>query len=72
MGSDTELVRRHVTALLEEAASASIPTDVVGRLLLQAVIEIWGRERDWRDIARELTFTAENLDPDTDHEFMRP
>ncbi len=72
MGADRELVRRHVAALLEEAGAAGIPADVVGRLLVSAAVEIWGRERDWQDIARELAYTAENLDPDTDHEFMRP
>lgn len=72
MGSDAELVKRHVTALLEEASAAKIPTDVLGRLLVQQAVELWQRERSIEDIASELKFTAEGLDPDADFEFMRP
>jgi len=72
MASDTEIIDRHVGALLEEAAQANVPDDVVGRLLINKAIEIWSRARDWRDIERELGFIAENLDPDTDFTFMRP
>ena len=72
MNPETELVQRHVAALVEAAEAAKIPRDVLGRLLLQQVLEIWQRDRGWQDIASELAFTAENLDPDADHEFMRP
>jgi len=72
MSSDSELVERHVTALRRDAADAGMPADVLGRMLVQQAIEIWKSERDWRDIARELQFVADNLDPDTDYEFMRP
>ena len=72
MSRDSELVRQHVDALVEQATAAKVPHDVLGRLLVQEAISLWRRERDWRDIARELQFIAENLDPDTDYEFMRP
>lgn len=72
MTTEAELVRRHVDALLEDARAAKLPADVVGRRLVERAIEIWKVERDWQDIARELQFIAENLDPDVDHEFMRP
>lgn len=72
MSSDSELVERHVSALRDEARAAGVPTDVLGRMLVQQAIGIWKAERDWRDIARELQFIADNLDPDTDYEFMRP
>jgi len=72
MGADTEAVRRHVKALLEEAEAKKLPSDVVGRLLIQEAVEIWSRNRSWEDIASELTSVADNLDPDADHEFMRP
>lgn len=72
MNSDLELVRRHVAALRQEAQEAKVPLDVLGRMLVQEAIGMWTQERDWRDIARELAFVAESLDPDTDHEFMRP
>ena len=54
MGSDAELVKRHVAALAEEAAAAKIPVDVLGRLLLQQTIELWKGARSLDDIAREL------------------
>ncbi|HEM47127.1 MAG TPA: hypothetical protein ENO23_08795 [Alphaproteobacteria bacterium] len=72
MSSDSEIVQRHVAKLREEAEAAKIPSDVLGRLLVQEAIEIWKARRDWPDIARELNFIADNLDPDTDYEFMRP
>ena len=72
MSEDTALVAKHVAALVAEAEGAGIPSDLLGRLLVHEAIEIWKRDRSWQDVASELTFLAENLDPDTDHEFMRP
>ncbi len=72
MGTDRELVQRHVEALIEAAAAAGVPADVAARLLLQEVVEIWKRDRSLDDISSELKFVADNLDPDTDFEFMRP
>lgn len=72
MESDKQLVERHVKALLEEAAKRRVPNDVIGRFLLQATVELWRQERPWQDVARELAYVAESLDPDFDHEFMRP
>ena len=72
MASDSEIVDRHVGALRAEAKAAKIPDDVLGRMLVQAAVALWKESRDWPDIARELQFVAENLDPDTDYEFMRP
>ena len=72
MGTDRELVQRHVEALIEAAAAAGVPADVAARLLLQEVVEIWKRDRPLDDISSELKFVADNLDPDTDFEFMRP
>ena len=72
MGSERELVRKHVSALVEEARAEGAPTDVIGRTLLAQVVELWLEERPWRDVAEELRFTADSLDPDRDFEFMRP
>jgi len=72
VGSDADLVKRHVAALVEEAAAHKVPTDVLGRLLVQEAVALWQRERSADDIAKELQFVAESLDPDTDFEFMRP
>ena len=72
MGSDRDIVKHHVAALLTEAAEAEVPRDVVGRLLLQEAIEIWRADRADADIENELRFAADHLDPDVDFEFMRP
>jgi hypothetical protein len=70
--AERELVRAHLSTLLDEAHEQGIPDDTLGRLLLEAVIDIWSRERSLDDIGSELSFTAENLDPDMDYAFMRP
>ena len=72
MNREAELVRRHLAKLKDDALAQGIPADVLARLLVQESIEIWKGERSWQDIARELQFIAEHLDPDTDYEFMRP
>lgn len=58
--------------MVAEAAEKDIPADLVGRSLLNEVIEIYRQSRSYDDIASELHFVADNLDPDTDFEFMRP
>ena len=70
--SDRELVNSHIESLLAAAADAGVPEDLVGRLLVGAAVSIWRRTRTIDDIARELEFTAENLDPDLEYTFMRP
>jgi len=72
MSADRDIVKRHVEALLAESDRAKTPRDVVGRLLLEHVVEIWLGSRSQADVARQLVFTAEHLDPDTDFTFMRP
>ena len=72
MREDREIVGRHLDALMAEVRDKGIGTDNVGRLLLQAVVELWMQERNIEDIASELEFAAENLDPDNEFEFMRP
>lgn len=69
---DAQLVRQHVENLRQAAAEARIPDDVLGRLIVQEAIDLWQSHRDWRDIANELHFIADHLDPETDYEFMRP
>lgn len=70
--SDRAVIRRHVGALLTEAKETGIPPDVVGRMLLDEVVELWRQHRSLEDIAAELRFTIENLDPDLDYPFIRP
>ena len=67
-----EIVARHVEAMLAEAAAQKLPTDVIGRELLAHVIRIYSLTRPYDDIAAELQFAAENVDPDTEFAFVRP
>ena len=70
--SDRELVKQHLDPLLSAATAAGMSDDVLGRLLLEAAVDLWRRKRSIDDIAGELGFTAENLDPDIDYNFIRP
>ena len=70
--SDREVIKRHLASLLAEAQSTGIPEDVVGRMLLDEILALWRQRRTLEDIAAELRYTLENLDPDMDHAFMRP
>ena len=72
MSEQQDLARKHLETLMAEALAAKIPSDVIGRALLAQLIERWLEDRKWQDIASELRFTADSLDPDTDFEFMRP
>jgi hypothetical protein len=72
MSEQQVLARKHLEALMQEAQTARIPKDVVGRALLAQLIEFWLEDRNWQDVASELRFTADSIDPDTDFEFMRP
>jgi hypothetical protein len=72
MSPVNELVDRHVAEMLAEADAQRVPTDVLGRALLARVIRIYGLTRRWDDIASELQFVAENLDPETEFAFIRP
>lgn len=67
-----EIVLGHVNGLLDEARAAGVDDDVTGRLLLEAAIGLWLTERAVEDVASELEFAADNLDPEADYAFMRP
>ncbi len=72
VSAEQALVRKHIDALVAEGRDAGVPADVLGRALLARLVELWLAERDWQDVASELRFTADSLDPDQDFEFMRP
>jgi hypothetical protein len=72
MSGQQDLARKHLEALLAEAQIAKIPKDVAGRAMLAQLVECWLEDRKWQDVASELRFTADSIDPDTDFEFMRP
>jgi hypothetical protein len=67
-----DLVDRHFGALLDQAERERIPSDVVGRLVLEKVIALWLENRSTEDVANELRFAIDNLAGDQDFPFMRP
>ncbi|HEX4891327.1 MAG TPA: hypothetical protein VFW37_13275 [Alphaproteobacteria bacterium] len=72
MSSAYEISGKHMQAALQEGRTAKIPDDVLARAFLERVLEIYRQGRSLADIASELNFHIDNLDPDGDHEFMRP
>ncbi len=70
--SDRDVVKRHLASLLAEAQAKGIPEEMVGRLLLDEILALWRQQRTLEDLAAELRYTLENLDPDRDPAFMRP
>ncbi len=70
--ADRALVNAHIEKLIADAAAQHMPDDLLGRLLVGAAIGIWRNSRSVEDIAAELQFTIENLDPDAQYPFMRP
>lgn len=70
--SDRDLVRQHIASLIEAGDAAGIPRDVVGRHALAEIVNLWLESRSIEDVAGELQFTIESLDPEHDFEFMRP
>ncbi len=72
MSRERELASAAFEQLLEAARVEAIPSDVVGRALLARLVEEWLARRSWRDVASELVFVADSLDPETEFQFMRP
>ena len=70
--SERNLVEGLFETLLAESRAAGIPDDVIGRLVIDQVVSLWRESRSLADITSELSFLAENVDPDADFEFMRP
>lgn len=72
MASANEIARQKMTAALSEAQAHRIPVDVLGRAFLEEVLNLYRENRPPADIASELQFHIDNLDPDGDQVFMRP
>ena len=70
--SGFEIARRHFEAAIAEAEKAGLGTDAVARHMLNLVIAKYRETRTVADISSELSFLAENCDPETDFVFMRP
>lgn len=72
MSNAFEISCRQMKAALDEGAAKNIPPDVIARAMLERVLETYRAGRSLEDIASELNFHIDNLDPDGDHMFMRP
>lgn len=72
MASAHEIARTHMAAALVEAEAQNIPGDVMGRAFLEKVLDLYRQSRSPEDIASELQFHIDNLDPEGDQIFMRP
>jgi hypothetical protein len=57
---------------LADAKQNGLDEELALRALLSAVVERSARLRSAEDLAQELTYLADNLDPDQDYGFMRP
>ena len=72
MAQLSDIVRKHVDALSAEAAQNKFPSADLARTLLSFTIQIWRESRSPEEIAEELKFVLDNLDPDQEYTFMRP
>ncbi|MBI3700660.1 MAG: hypothetical protein HY242_09500 [Afipia sp.] len=70
--SATEIANRHLDSALTEAKTNHLDPDAMCRALLGAVVSKYLETRSVFDVQSELSFIAENCDPETDHAFMRP
>ncbi|MDT4845468.1 hypothetical protein FQZ97_794560 [compost metagenome] len=57
---------------LNDAKDGGFAEELVLRALLSAVVERSAGLRSAEDLAQELVFLANNLDPEQDYSFMRP
>lgn len=57
---------------LIDAKQNGLAEELALRALLSAVVERSTRLRSAEDLAQELIYLADNLDPDQDYGFMRP
>ncbi len=67
-----EIAKKHFAAAMEDAKAAKLDEEAVARYILNLVVAKYRETRPLEDIRSELTFVADNCDPDTDYVFMRP
>ena len=72
MAQLSDIVRKHVDAALSEAAENKYPPEDVARTLISFAVQTWRDNRSIDDVAQELRYILENLDPDQEYTFMRP
>ena len=67
-----DIARKHFGAAIDEAERSGLDPEAVARYTLSLVIAKYRETRSVADVRSELSFLAENCDPDTDYVFMRP
>ena len=70
--SVSNIVKSHLDAANTDASQQVYPPETVARTMLSFVIAVYRKDHELADIRDELIYTIENLDPDTDYEFMQP
>ena len=64
--------RQELESSLERAQAQGVDPLMTLRALLSEAVELNRLEREVADLAQELQFLADNLDPQRDYAFMRP
>ena len=64
--------RQELEACLERALERGFDPLLSLRALLSEAVELNRLEREVADLAQELQFLADNLDPERDYAFIRP
>ncbi|MDH1056069.1 hypothetical protein [Aquipseudomonas alcaligenes] len=64
--------RQELESSLERAQAQGFDPVMTLRALLSEAVELNRLEREVADLAQELQFLADNLDPQRDYAFMRP
>jgi hypothetical protein len=67
-----DIARKHFDAAIDEAERSGLDPEAVARYTLSLVIAKYRETRSVADVRSELSFLADNCDPDTDYVFMRP
>ena len=66
------IAEHHFSAAIEQAQAENVDVDTLCRAILNLVVSQYLQMRPVADVQSELHFIAENCDPDTDFNFMRP
>ena len=72
MVSAYQIAKAHFEAAMSDADACRQGQDAVARALLDFVVRKYLESRTVADVRSELSFVAENCDPETDFVFMRP
>lgn len=72
MASISSIVKKHVDAAVAEAGETGYSAEDTARSMLSFVMAIYRENREIPEIAEELRYIIDNLDPDEQYAFMRP